>query len=163
MPGRPALRVKTKKSASHGCLDGNLPSAEIGGKSNRLARGRDSEPRNTGETHQFLWFITRFLLFWFGFLSPFIFFYLCALVLSLFFFSCDFISILPNLLGTKKLDYYCYGCIDRFLWFLARFLPPSLMPLAQARAAQLSLLMVWKSNQNPPQSTMLLCMQPKPA
>jgi hypothetical protein len=47
-------QVKTKKSASHGCLDGNLPSAEIGGKSNRLARGRDSEPRNTGETHQFL-------------------------------------------------------------------------------------------------------------
>jgi hypothetical protein len=32
-----------------------------------------------------------------------------------FFCSCDFISILPNLLGTKKLDYYCYDCIDRFL------------------------------------------------
>jgi hypothetical protein len=114
MPGRPALRVKTKKSASHGCLDGNLPSAEIGGKSNRLARGRDSEPRNTGKPINFFDLSLDFFFFIWFFITIYFFLSLCSGFIPIFF-SCDFISILPNLLGTKKLDYYCYGCIDRFL------------------------------------------------
>jgi hypothetical protein len=56
--------------------------------------------------------ISSFLI-WF-FITIYFFLSLCSCFIPIFF-SCDFISILPNLLGTKKLDYYCYGCIDRFL------------------------------------------------
>jgi hypothetical protein len=136
MPGRPALRVKTKKSASHGCLDGNLPSAEIGGKSNRLARGRDSEPRNTGKPINFFDLSLDFFFFDLVFYHH-LFFSIFVLLFYPYFFS-HVISSLFYLtcLGLKNLIIIVMVVsIDFFDFLLDFFLPLSCPWLRHVRCS----------------------------